>query len=118
MYHLFDVDLDNLPDMPCMTVSNSGVKAIERDSVSGHTIEIDGNNIHWGSIILPYKDWRWQYPHHDTTPVIPPNQNPVWQGHYPWPKVEVERKAWVCPRCDVVNAPHIDQCDCEWQSVL
>lgn len=26
--------------------------------------------------------------------------------------MEVERKAWECPRCQKVNAPHVDQCDC------
>lgn len=26
--------------------------------------------------------------------------------------VEVERKAWECPRCKRVNAPHVDRCDC------
>lgn len=29
----------------------------------------------------------------------------------PWPIKE--QKAWECPRCHKVNAPHIDQCSCD-----
>ncbi len=23
------------------------------------------------------------------------------------------RKGWICPRCERVNAPHVEKCDCE-----
>lgn len=31
-------------------------------------------------------------------------------------KVAPLRRAWECPRCSVVNAPWLDQCDCEPQT--
>ena len=33
-------------------------------------------------------------------------------GAYLAPPIESLRVAWECPRCRVVNAPHVDQCAC------
>ena len=32
-----------------------------------------------------------------------------WYGAQPLAPL---RAAWTCPRCDVVNAPHVDRCTC------
>jgi hypothetical protein len=28
------------------------------------------------------------------------------------------RQAWICPRCNKVNAPHVDACDCPSVNVV
>jgi hypothetical protein len=30
-----------------------------------------------------------------------------------WPKFTTDKQAWLCPRCDKMNAPHTDQCSCD-----
>lgn len=36
---------------------------------------------------------------------------PTTAPSFTWP-ILVTRTAWACPRCGVVNAPHVDRCSC------
>lgn len=43
-----------------------------------------------------------------------PEERAWWWRPYPWWQVPYAPtvSGWICPRCNVVNAPHVSQCAC------